>query len=135
MNHIMNGLNLLVLRCRDLEVSRQFYECVGMRFSGHAHGSGPEHYASEESSGVFELYPAALEQTVDATGLGFATNEIEKRLGDFESRGFNPQPIRDRPWGRTFIVRDPDGRRVEIKEEGSTPQVPTVRTGSPETAE
>lgn len=113
----MKDLNLLVLRCRDLEASRKFYECVGMTFAKHAHGSGPEHYACEESSGVIELYPAGPDQSVDATGLGFATKEIQKLSSDFESRGFKPQPIQDRPWGRTFVVRDPDGRRVEIKEE------------------
>ena len=53
----MNGLNLLVLRCRDLERARAFYEVLGLRFTRHAHGSGPQHYAHEDERGVFELYP------------------------------------------------------------------------------
>ena len=36
----MHRLNLLVLRCRDIEAARQFYECLGMKFEKHSHDSG-----------------------------------------------------------------------------------------------
>lgn len=113
----MQRLNLLILRCQDIESARTFYECIGMKFTKHAHGSGPEHYAHEDSSGVFELYPVRPGHNGDATGLGFRTKDIQQLSREFETGGFAPQPIQDQPWGRTFIVRDPDGRRVEIKEE------------------
>lgn len=51
----MLAINLLVLRCADLERSRLFYELLGLRFTRHAHGSGLEHYAHEDERGVFEL--------------------------------------------------------------------------------
>ena len=50
-------LNLLVIRCRDLEASRIFYESLGATFSLEKHGAGPEHYAGELEGLVFELYP------------------------------------------------------------------------------
>ena len=111
----MNGLNLLVLRCRDLEAARAFYESFGLRFAKHAHGSGPEHYAHEDALGVFELYSAAGIAD-DKTGLGFGAPDLESMYQRLSSAGYAPQPIRQNPWGKTFVVRDPDGRRVEVKE-------------------
>jgi catechol 2,3-dioxygenase-like lactoylglutathione lyase family enzyme len=108
-------MNLLVLRCRDLEASRAFYESLGLRFTRHAHGSGPEHYAHEDERGVLELYPATSAEG-DRTGLGFGSRELEDLFARFEAGGYHPQPIRQNPWGRTFVVRDPDDRRVELKE-------------------
>lgn len=110
----MKALNLLVLRCRDLEASRAFYELLGLRFMRHAHGSGPEHYAHEDERGVLELYPTR--GPADATGLGFGSADLEALFGRFDAGGYRPQPIRQNPWGRTFVVRDPDDRRVELKE-------------------
>ena len=110
----MKALNRLVLRCGDLEASRAFYELLGLRFERHAHGSGPEHYAHEDERGVLELYPA--KGPGDATGLGFASSELDALFVRFDAAGYRPQAIRQNPWGRTFVVRDPDDRRVEVKE-------------------
>ena len=112
----MKTLNLLVLRCRDLEASRRFYESLGMQFSSHAHGSGPRHYAHEDDRGVFELYPAADGTVGDRTALGFGFADLHEAFARLAASGYEPQPIRQNPWGRTFVVRDPDDRRVEIKE-------------------
>jgi len=111
----LNALNLLVLRCRDLEAARAFYESFGLRFTKHAHGSGPEHYAHEDPRGVFELYPATG-PTDDKTGLGFGFPDVESMHHRLTAAGHAPQPIRQNPWGKTFVVRDPDDRRVEVKE-------------------
>ena len=113
----MNGLNLLVLRCSDIDATRRFYECLGMSFTTHSHGSGARHHASENAEGAFELYPAGPAQPKDGTGLGFSVKNAETARRMFEACGFEPEPIREQPWGRTFVVRDPDGRRVEIKEQ------------------
>jgi lactoylglutathione lyase len=112
----MERLNLLVLRCRDIERSRAFYEILGLSFTKHAHGSGPEHYAHEDSKGVFELYPSAGAASADETGLGFASPSLQSTWSKLHERGFEPGQIKPRPWGKTFVVRDPDGRRVEVKE-------------------
>lgn len=112
----MNALNLLVLRCRDLERSRAFYEQFGLCFAKHAHGAGPEHYAHEDDRGVLELYPAkSTADVVDQTGLGFAVSDLVAAQAALAACGFAPGAIMDNPWGTTFVVRDPDGRRVEVK--------------------
>ena len=112
----MNRLNLLVLRCRGVERSRAFYEIFGLSFAPHRHGSGPEHYAHEDGRGVLELYPASSPDAGDATGLGFSAPNLSPLFDQFAALGFEPTPIRDNPWGRSFVVRDPDGRRVEVLE-------------------
>jgi catechol 2,3-dioxygenase-like lactoylglutathione lyase family enzyme len=109
-------LNLLVLRSPDIERTRRFYEVFGLRFTRHAHGSGPEHYAHEDERGVFEIYPAkqAAAAGGDHTGLGFVVDDLEavhRELGEYA-----PAPIAQQEWGQTFVVRDPDGRRVEVKQ-------------------
>lgn len=109
----MNRLNLLVLRCRDIEKSRAFYELLGMKFVRHAHGKGPQHFSHEDERGVFELYPANGEKD-DKTGLGFGCADLNALMQTFAS--YKPDAVRETEWGRSFIVRDPDGRRVEIKE-------------------
>ena len=112
----MDRLNLVVLRCADLEWSRAFYELLGMTFTRHAHGSGPEHFAHEDGRGVFELYPQATGSTGDNTGLGFAAGDLAGAHDTFARAGFQPGAVKENEWGVSFVVRDPDGRRVEIKQ-------------------
>ena|SRR5689334_1203279 len=111
---VMRNLNLLVLRCRDIDKSKSFYELFGMAFVEEQHGNGPIHFSSTDDSGMFELYPA--EGTApDQTGLGFVTGEIEGLHTLLRRNQFAPRDIRDTELGRMFVVRDPDGRRVEVK--------------------
>ena len=103
-----------------MEKSRGFFEALGLRFEKHRHGNGPEHYAHEDARGVIELYPAQGD-AVDQTGLGFSTGSLEVMRDALATRGYGPGEIRNNEWGRTFVVRDPDGRRVEIKEQQEMP--------------
>jgi catechol 2,3-dioxygenase-like lactoylglutathione lyase family enzyme len=48
-------LTLIVLGCVDLELSRRFYEALGMSFVEEKHGSGPHHYACTLAETVLEL--------------------------------------------------------------------------------
>jgi lactoylglutathione lyase len=111
----MKDLNLLVLRCNDIEQAMRFYSLLGMTFKKHAHGNGPEHYAHEDERGVFELYPRTND-VADATGLGFSVVDLEQTRPIFAEAGFAAGEIRETEWGRSFEIRDPDQRRVEIKQ-------------------
>ena len=51
------ALNLVVIRAEDIDRAAAFYGLLGLEFQKHRHGSGPEHYASEERGIVFEIYP------------------------------------------------------------------------------
>jgi lactoylglutathione lyase len=111
-------LNLLVLRCADVEATRRFYECLGASFVEHAHGGGPVHYAHEDAAFVFELYPASAAGP-DRAGVGFMVDDLDQASAELAEAGFQPGETAERPWGQTFVVRDPDERRVEVQA-GST---------------
>jgi catechol 2,3-dioxygenase-like lactoylglutathione lyase family enzyme len=114
----MSFVNLLVLRCADADKTRAFYECFELQFTEHQHGSGPVHSGTMDEMGlIFELYPASEKNPVDRCGIGFATPELEKVQTVLTSAGFEPTKIERQPWGMTFVARDPDGRRVEVKEQ------------------
>jgi lactoylglutathione lyase len=109
----MKHLNLLVLRSADMDKTRRFYELLGHQFVRHSHGSGPEHFAHEDDRGVLEIYPVKAGEKADNVGLGFAVSDLQamhQRVAECQ-----PGPIRENEWGCSFVVRDPDGRRVEIK--------------------
>lgn len=85
-------LNLLVIRCADIEASRSFYESLDISFSEEQHGKEPRHYAADMDGIVFELYPLQEGGVQDHTRLGFLSNSATERS--------------------TLI--DPDGRKIEI---------------------
>ena len=110
------ALNLVVLRCRDVEASRAFYERFGFVFAEHVHGAGPRHFAAEAAGFVLELYPAASADYADQTGLGFAVADLRGLHEQLSAGGLAPGAIKDNPWGVSFVLRDPDGRRVEVQQ-------------------
>jgi catechol 2,3-dioxygenase-like lactoylglutathione lyase family enzyme len=110
----MRSLNLLVLRCGNIDRAKSFYELFGMAFVKEQHGNGPMHYSSTDDAGTLELYPAEG-AGVDQTGLGFTSGDLDGLHMLLRRNQFAPREIRDTELGRMFVVRDPDGRRVEIK--------------------
>ena len=112
----MAALSLLVLRCKDIHACKRFYEGFGISFVEEKHGEGPEHFAAEDSGFVFELYPAG-NGPADQTGLGFETHDLDGLHAQFRKNQFAPREIRETELGRMFILRDPDGRRIEVRQE------------------
>ena len=104
-------ISLLVIRCRDIEASRNFYESLGMSFVKERHGSGPEHYSFTEDACVFELYPNKGEMPNDNIRLGFTVQNVAgiiNKVSPLESYVYAGR--------RIYVVIDPDGRKVEISE-------------------
>jgi predicted enzyme related to lactoylglutathione lyase len=114
----MNGitLSLVVLRSPDIVRAAAFYTRLGLQFSRHRHGSGPEHFAAELPGGVFELYPISSDgQSTLGTRIGFRVPSVDAALAalsDFP--GAVVMPAKDSEWGRRAVVADPDGHRVEL---------------------
>ena len=94
------SLSLLVLRCRDIEVSKSFYEKLGIRFSKEKHGTGPEHFAAEFDGFVFELYPLKQGLQIDHSRMGFSFENQPTSFGISKSNH--------------TIIQNPDGRKIEI---------------------
>lgn len=113
-------LNLVVIRSANMERSLQFYKLLGLDFTQHRHGNGPEHYACELGKLVFEIYPRAGEaQNTASTRIGFQINSLDALVAKLqESNVTIISPPKDSLWGRRAVVNDPDGHRVELVENG-----------------
>lgn len=109
-------LHLLVLKTRQIDRLAEFYSALGLTFTEEKHGDGPRHYAAQVGDLVLELYPLAEDgKGVDTTRLGFAIPDLDATLRTLALTGAavvsGPKPTRQ---GRKAVVRDPDGRAVEL---------------------
>jgi predicted enzyme related to lactoylglutathione lyase len=111
-------LNLVVLRVPDIEQAAAFYSGIGLSFTKHAHGKGPEHYAAELGSSVFELYPQASEEnSTKNVRIGFQVSDAVSVLRTLENLGAKiVSPLKDSEWGLRAVLDDPYGHRVELSQ-------------------
>ena len=109
-------LNLVVLRSSDIDRAATFYREMGLLFTRHAHGSGPEHYASEVGGLVFEIYPLTSKSSpTTGTRFGFRVDSVDEIVGLLSKIGavvVTPPAASD--WGRRAVVKDFDGHIVEL---------------------
>jgi lactoylglutathione lyase len=99
----------------------RFYEVLGLSFTKHRHGKGPEHLSSESEGIVFEIYPAVANESTAAVRLGFSVPSLEDvlaRLKAFEATVL-AEPA-DTPFGRRAVVKDSEGHKVELYEKAAT---------------
>ena len=113
MTNSISHLNLVVLRSKDINNLREFYESLGLSFFEEKHGKGPTHYSSKQENVVFELYPTKDNQ--DNTMLGFAISDLEITIKNVGTE-YVHKKIFDTDEGRAAILRDPDGRLVYLLE-------------------
>ena len=102
-------ISLLVIRCKDIEVSKSFYETLGLSFIKEKHGNGPTHYSCEHEGCVFELYPNRGEAPKDNNRLGFVVSDLAQvidKLATTDTYEFNGSTV--------HVITDPDGRKVEV---------------------
>jgi len=107
------SLNLLILRCSDIEKSKDFYKKLSLSFVKEQHGKGAVHYATTLGDMILELYPLG-NGTVDNTRLGFMVNSIKPILEDKMVEIVSEYEFDGKT---TYVIVDPDGRKVEIVEE------------------
>jgi lactoylglutathione lyase len=113
-NHV--ALNLVVLRSPDMPRVVAFYSRLGLRFTQHRLGNGPEHFSAELAGGVFELYPAAADgPSTLGTRIGFSVPSLEAAIAALSDyAGAVISSPKDSEWGRRAVVADPDGHRIEL---------------------
>jgi lactoylglutathione lyase len=110
-------LTLLVLKTRQVEQVRLFYEALGIELAEEQHGKGPIHFAGRAGDVVIEVYPFPDDGTpVDSsTRLGFAVENLADVVQALQGIGSKivtaPQ---ETALGFQAVVRDPDGRSVEL---------------------
>ncbi|MBE2286476.1 MAG: nucleotidyltransferase domain-containing protein [Prosthecobacter sp.] len=113
------SLRLVVLQTSDLERAAAFYRCLGLQLVRHKHGNGPEHFAAETLTGVFERYPLSKDGS-SALGarIGFQVASVDAVIARVMEH--SPAIItapHDSEWGRRAVIADPDGHRVELTEQ------------------
>jgi predicted enzyme related to lactoylglutathione lyase len=110
-------LSLLVLKTRQLDRLKAFYAALGIAVTEERHGGGPTHHAGRVGDVVLELYPLPEDAgPADATTrLGFVVPDLDAAVHALEAAGGT---VAARPrttdWGYRAVVRDPDGRAVEL---------------------
>lgn len=109
------ALNLVVLRSSDMERAAAFYSRLGLQFTKHRHGNGPEHFAAELGDAVFELYPLSPDgPSTLGIRIGFRVRSLDAILAGLGDAVI--APAKDSEWGRRAVIVDPDGHRVELLE-------------------
>jgi predicted enzyme related to lactoylglutathione lyase len=111
-------LNLVVIQSVDDERAARFYSALGLTFTRHRHGSGPEHYACESGPVVFEIYPARDEgDSTTGIRLGFRVASVADTVAALTVAGGTVvSPPKLSPWGLRAVIADPDGHRIELTE-------------------
>jgi len=111
-------LNLIVIRTGELELLKDQYELLDLKFDYHQHGNGPFHYASKVDGFVFEIYPLTRSMTNadNSLRLGFETPNLEAKMNDLEGSNWKiiSKP-KETEWGLTALIQDLDGRKIELK--------------------
>lgn len=110
-------ISLLVLKTRQLQPLIEFYATLGMSFQEEKHGNGPTHYSCSMGKFVLEIYPLpkSVEVADQTTRLGFSVNNLDDIIKKLRDNNFQiiSEPANNE-WGYSAIVKDPDGRVVEL---------------------
>lgn len=111
------SLTLLVLKTHQVEPLRFFFHTLGIELFEERHGTGPVHFAGHVGDVVLEVYPLPDGgMPVDATTrLGFAVESLADVMRKLQSIGTKiVTPPKETAWGLQAVVKDPDGRSVEL---------------------
>lgn len=112
--------NLLVIRTAKPDMLVLFYQHLGLTFDYHQHGKGPMHYSTTMDEIVFEIYPLLKSQTQADTSLrlGFKVEKLDELIEQLKTKGVTiiQQPQKTE-WGYVAVVKDFDGRKIELQEE------------------
>ncbi len=109
----------VLLKLVVLKKSRggNFYQTVGLVLNEEQHGRGPVHYAGRVGDVTIEVYPLAekSEMPDKTTRLGFTVEKLTELIETLRNTGSRSRRRRNRRLGGCGrIVRDPDGRAVEL---------------------
>ena len=108
-------INLIVLRSDQLQLTRGFYEALGLSFVEEKHGQGPAHISATTPSGtVLELYPLpsgdAPETGTRGVRLGLVVADVHAVIEAALLAGGTVMSSGD----QAAVLKDPDGRKVEL---------------------
>jgi lactoylglutathione lyase len=110
-------LRLLVVKTRHLHQARAFYQALGVHLAEERHRDGPAHYAGQAGGTTIEVYPWPEDGPApdSSVRIGFNVTDLGRVMVTLRGLGTSvvTEP-RVTPWGYRAVVRDPDGRAVEL---------------------
>lgn len=124
----MTEMASLVLYATDLQATAAFYRALGIDLEQEVHDEGPVHFAVELGRVHFAIYAAdAVGRAPDRRGggssfPGFYVDSLDRAaraLADVGTRTLTEHE--DMPWGCRIVIEDPDGRAVEVNQQGHCP--------------
>lgn len=116
-------LNLIVIRSEEPARTVGFYELLGLRFQEEQHGTGPVHWAADADGVIVEVYPALSSAVDSETRLGFEVPDIESVLVSLRDHSLEVvSDLKQTPWGLRAVIKDPNGRSVELVQQQNTPR-------------
>jgi hypothetical protein len=71
------AVNLIVLRCTDLEMASVFYRALGLTLTPEKHGDGPNHFSCTLGDIVVELYPTGRQGGTSGLRLGLVVADVQ----------------------------------------------------------
>lgn len=109
------NLKLIVLKTNEIERLCDFYTRLGFEFVEEQHGNGPRHFSTPVGDGILEIYPQAEGASVDGTTrLGFGVSDVKEVVESVREVTEVVSEPKQTQWGLRAVVRDPDGRAVEL---------------------
>jgi predicted enzyme related to lactoylglutathione lyase len=122
MKAAVSDLGALIIFTDNLEAVVEFYSAIGVPLELEQHGDGPVHYACDLGLTHFAVFHggpgAAPEFRLGGSSFaGFTVNSLEAALGAAKAvKAEVVQEPTEYPWGWRALVKDPDGRVVELFE-------------------
>ena len=119
------GIGATLFFAKDLSKTLDFYKTIGLQLRTEEHEKGRAHYVTdlrEVHIAIYETKKIAENgkkpQGYDSAGstvIAFTVDDVEGVYNDLMSKGFESlwEPS-VRPWGKSALVSDPDGRPIEL---------------------
>jgi lactoylglutathione lyase len=124
----MTEMASLVLFATDIQGAGDFYRAIGLDLADELHEDGPVHLAMELGPVHFAIYEAAAPGTAPDrrsggdTFPGFYVESLDDVTETLRQLGAPLiQEHEAMPWGCRIVVRDPDGRAVEVNQRKHCP--------------
>ena len=120
-----------VVKVRDIERTREFYEALGYVLCREQHEDGPVHYSADFGRFVQEFYPAAADEATGPANGEFwiiAVEDFERVLLAAGRLGLKREKMRTHSAGRlvrSAVFEDPDGYRILVQEIRPVSQPPS----------
>ena len=110
-------IKLIVVRTSDPKQLSGFYSHFGLEFEYHKHGNSPFHYTTIIGKTILEIYPLTKSQKEADINLrlGFTVDNFDLTIEKLRANQtvFVTEP-HETDFGFMTIVKDPDGRRIEL---------------------